>query len=112
MLFASGLYSIKVLLFVSGGTMVVVGCGAAGCVLAPCNTVSRALLKPFLQTAHVAVTNDTREPKVIPEVDCLLRAQDRVFCFLCCFVMDSRPFYTLSVWHIIKYDRKCNFIAC
>lgn len=62
MLFASGFYSIKVLLFVSGGA-VVVGCGEVGYLVAPCNTVSCALLTPFLQTAHVAMTNDTHEPK-------------------------------------------------
>lgn len=46
MLFASGFYSIKVLLFVSGGA-VVVGCGEAGYLVAPCNTVSYALITPF-----------------------------------------------------------------
>lgn len=46
MLFASGFYSIKVLLFVSGGA-VVVGCGEAGYLVAPCNTVSCALLTPL-----------------------------------------------------------------
>lgn len=53
MLFASGFYSIKVLLFVSRGA-VVVGCKEVGYLFALCNTVSFALLTPFLQTAHVA----------------------------------------------------------